>query len=102
MLGICFLAFCLGQGSPEPSGRATFTHDIRNPSRTEQIVAYDNRWVVAGFVHQSAGDDAAFIGTLPLTVSMLGGRSMAAPSSRPRPCRERARTQTSWPGSSCA
>jgi hypothetical protein len=74
MLGICFLAFCLGQGSPEPSGRATFTHDIRNPSRTEQIVAYDNRWVVAGFVHQSAGDDAAFIGTLPLTVSMLGGR----------------------------
>jgi hypothetical protein len=74
MLGICLLAWCLGQGSPELSGHVTFTHDIRNPSRTEQIVAYDNRWVVAGFVHQSAGDDAAFVGTLPLNLTMLGGR----------------------------
>ena len=74
MLGICLLAWCLGQGSPEVSGHATFTHDIRNPRRTEQIFAYDNQWVVAGFVHQSAGDDAAFVGTLPLTMTTLGGR----------------------------
>lgn len=74
MLGICLLAWCLGQDRPAPSGHVTFTQDIRNRTRTEQIVAYDNPWVVAGFVHQSAGDEAAFVGTLPLTVTVFDGR----------------------------
>ena len=71
MFGVCFLVLCLGQ-SPQASEGFTFSHDIRGETRTERIVSYERRWMIAGFVQQGA-PDAAFGGALPLHVNLFNG-----------------------------
>ena len=72
MIGACLLVWCLGQGFVG-SERITFSHDVRDNSRTERIIAFELPWVVGGFVEQSAARDAVFGGVLPLKINALNG-----------------------------
>jgi Lipid A 3-O-deacylase (PagL) len=72
MFGVCLLVVCLGQ-RPLASERLTFSHDVRGETRTERIVSYERRWVIAGFVQQQGAPDAAFGGALPLHVNFFNG-----------------------------
>jgi Lipid A 3-O-deacylase (PagL) len=72
MMGVCFLVWCLGQRAA-PLERITFTHDIRNETRTERLASYEFHWAIGGVVQQQSRD-AAFGGVLPLGISMFHGR----------------------------
>lgn len=89
MMGICFLVWCLGPGIASAE-RVTFTHDMRDVNRSERIVAYEFRSIVAGVVAQSTSDTAMFAGALPVAINLhhgllvIEGGGIVASSNVPR------------------
>jgi hypothetical protein len=73
MIGICLLVWCLGQGAPSAE-RVTFTNDMRDPSRSERILAYEFGSIVGGVVTQTPAADAMFAGFLPLQINLRRAR----------------------------
>lgn len=73
MTGICLLVWCLGQGAAAAE-RLTFTNDMRDPSRTERILAYELGAIVGGVVTQETAGDAVFGGLLPVQFNFKRGR----------------------------
>jgi hypothetical protein len=71
-MGICLLVWCLGQG-PATAERVTFTQDVRDPNRSERILAYDISNLVAGVVTQATARDAVFLGYLPVQINVRRG-----------------------------
>lgn len=73
MTGICLLVWCLGQGAAAAE-RLTFANDMRDPSRTERILAYELGALLGGVVTQETAGDAVFGGLLPVQFNFKRGR----------------------------
>jgi hypothetical protein len=69
MGAVCVFLLCLGHATAAFE-RVTLAHDVLNRATTERVVAYERRWMVAGFVDQLHAPNAVFGGVLPLRLSM--------------------------------
>ena len=73
MIGLCVFLWCVGQASNAAPERLTVMHDVRGSTVTERVIAYERPFVIAGFVQQSGGSDAAFAGAWPVRIPLYRG-----------------------------